>query len=274
MKWVARIFDFYLDASIHVSFAVFALIQVTAILLNIELSQHLLYYLFFGTISCYNFVKYGVEAEKYILVANQYHKYIQIASFIALAIAIYHAYFLSWETWAGIAVISVLTGLYALPILPQAKNLRSLGLLKIVLVGLVWSGSTVVLPILEAKVAMTWDGWIEAIQRFILILVLLIPFEIRDLDYDAPTLRTLPQRFGSMNAKSIGGLAAIVIFFLTYLKDEVSIIDLIAKGVLCLMLLLILILTSRDQSKYFSSFWVESVPILWLGVIWCLHYYF
>jgi len=274
MKWVTRLFDFYLDASIHVALAVFALIKITGSIVNISVNNHLSYYLFFGTIVCYNFVKYGVEAKKYFLVTNRYYKNIQITSFIALALALYHAYFLQWQTWAGILVISFLIGLYAIPVLPQAKNLRSLGLLKIILVGLVWSGSTVLLPVIEADGNMNWDFWIETIQRFMLVLVLLIPFEIRDLKYDEPSLRTLPQRIGSMNSKSLGALVAIVLFSLTLLKDHISAVDLIAKGILCLGLVLSLFLTKREQSKYFASFWVESIPIIWWGIIWFLTFYF
>ena len=271
MKRIARLFDFYLDASIHVAVAVFALVQITYIILNIGVNHHLSYFLFFSTIACYNFVKYGVEAKKYILVSNRYHKIIQIASIIALFLSLYHAQFLSWETWFGIVMISLLVVLYALPILPRAKNLRSLGLLKIILVGLVWSGLTVVLPVIEAGLTMIWDFYIETTQRFLLVIVLLIPFEIRDLKYDAPSLRTLPQQIGSMNAKSIGAFLAIALFFLTLLKDDVTAIDLIAKGIICLGLQFSLFLTKRDQSKYFASFWVEAIPIIWWGVVWFLN---
>ncbi len=144
MKWFARIFDFYLDASIHVALSVYALIQITGIILQFEVDSHLSYFIFFGTIACYNFIKYGVEAEKYIVVANRYHRNIQVASFVALIFVCYHAWFLPYDTWLSIGFVLILTGLYALPIFPGIKNLRSLGLLKIALVAVVWSGATVV----------------------------------------------------------------------------------------------------------------------------------
>jgi len=78
MKLLLRFFNFYLDASIHVALAVFSLVYVTTITLNISINSHLIYFIFFGTIVCYNFIKYGVEADKYFLVANPYHKNIQI----------------------------------------------------------------------------------------------------------------------------------------------------------------------------------------------------
>ncbi len=270
MKLLIRIFDFYLDASVHVAIAVFSLLKITDVFLGIASNEHLAFYAFFATIACYNFVKYGVEAEKYILVANRYHKNIQFFSFIALAFALYHAYFLNIETWIGIAFLMVLTGLYALPVLPAGQRLRSLGLLKILLVSIIWAGTTVVLPILSLQIEISWDIGIETLQRVVLVLVLLLPFEIRDLKYDRPELQTLPQRLGVANTKIFGTIATLAFFFMTFLKDELSELEIITKGVLFLMLIGMLVLSKKEQSGYFSSFWVEAIPILWWGIVWFL----
>ncbi|MEM7380072.1 MAG: hypothetical protein AAF361_02605 [Bacteroidota bacterium] len=273
MKLLGRVLDFYLDASIHVALAVFCLIYCTAFFLEIRVDEHLALYVLTGTIASYNFIKYGVEAEKYILVANRYHKNIQFFSFIALGIALYHAWFLNLKTWIGIGVLIVLTGLYALPLLPQGQKLRSLGLLKIVLVALIWSGTTVFLPVLAIDNPIDWDTGIEGFQRFLLVLVLLVPFEIRDLKYDQPGLRTLPQRLGLPGSRAFGIVVSVVFFFLTFLKDDLNVPELIAKAFLFLILVLMLIYTRREQHRYFSSLWVEAIPILWLGLIWLLWKY-
>ncbi|MFS4493585.1 hypothetical protein [Maribacter sp. 2308TA10-17] len=266
MKWLKRIFDFYLDASIHVAFAVYALVQISFQTLNIFSDQHLSFFVFFGSISCYNFIKYGVEAEKYILVANDYQKGIQFLSFIAAAIAIYHGSFLSFEVWIGIIGLVLLTGLYSLPVLPKSKNLRSLGGLKIFIVALVWAGTTVLLPILAAEEVLSWDVGLELTQRFILVFILLIPFEIRDLAYDSKELNTLPQYYGVTKTKIFGGFAILLLFFMTFLKDELSVEELILKGFLFLILGIVLFITKRKQSKYFASFWVEAIPIFWFAL--------
>ena len=270
MKWLKRIFEFYLDASIHVAFAIYALLQITFQTLGIPTSYHLSFFLFFGSISCYNFIKYGVEAEKYILVASQYHKGIQFLSFIAFGFAVYHGYFLSFNVWIGVIGLIFLTGLYALPVLPKAKNLRSWGGLKIFVVALVWAGATVLLPVLSANRFISWDISVETFQRFLLILILIIPFEIRDLAYDKAELKTLPQRFGVTNTKIFGGFATLLFFFSTFLKDDLSIEELILKGVLFLVLGSMIFSTKRNQSKYFASFWVEAIPIFWYGLTWVL----
>ncbi|MCG2461735.1 hypothetical protein K8352_13330 [Flavobacteriaceae bacterium F89] len=263
MKLLHRIFDFYLDASIHVALAVFCLIHVTVLIFGIPADPHLSWFVFFGTIACYNFVKYGVEAEKYILVANRYHKNIQFASFIALGFACYHGYFLNRESWEGLAFLGLISGLYAIPFLPRDKSLRSLGGLKIFIVALVWAGATVILPILAAGNAITRDVEVETFQRFILVLVLLMPFEIRDLKYDAPELRTIPQRFGTARTKSIAILAALLFFLLTFLKEDIGVLEVVGKGIFFLILTMVLLFTRRKQPRYFASFWVEAMPIFW-----------
>ncbi|MAU71874.1 MAG: hypothetical protein CML04_07235 [Pseudozobellia sp.] len=266
MRWLQRIFDFYLDASIHVALSVFALTHITAISLNFSLNNHLPWFLFFGTITCYNFMKYGVEAEKYILVANRYHKNIQFASFLAFAAAIYHFYFLPKELWVALIVFLIFTALYALPVLPHSKKLRSWGGLKIFVVALVWAGTTVILPALTESYINWWDVGIETLRRFLFVFILMVPFEIRDLIYDSPELRTLPQRYGVARTKVLGALANIPLFFLVLFKDHVSVIDVTASGILFLALGMLMFITKRRQKKYFASFWVEGIPIMWWGL--------
>lgn len=267
MKWLRKIFDFYLDASVHVAIAVVSLVGCTAIILRVNPDLHLVYFLFFGTICCYNFIKYGVEARKYILVTNTYHRYIQFFSFTAAGIAAYHAFFLSTEAWLVLSALGFLIGLYALPVLPQARNLRKLGILKIMMVGFVWGGSTVILPVISSGSDLPWDVHVEAFQRLLMVLVLMLPFEIRDLEYDQPSLGTIPQRIGVKATRLTGILAATVFFLATYLKDHLLIAEIVGKGLLSLMLLVILLITRQRQSRYFASFWVESVPLIWLGIL-------
>ena len=151
---------------------------------------------------------------------------------------------------------------------------RSLGGLKIFLVALVWSGITVILPYTEIGKVLGWDDWVEVVQRILLVLVLLIPFEIRDLTYDKPDLKTIPQRIGVTQTKIFGGFLVLFFFFLTFLKDGITQLELIAKGMLFLILGGLMFVTKRNQSKYFASFWVEFISIFWWFSIYGLTFYF
>lgn len=263
MTWLKRIFDFYLDASVHVALGIFSLVHITALTLQIQVSSALYFFIFFGSISCYNFVKYGVEAEKYILVANRYHKNIQFVSIASLLIAAYCAFFLAERTLVGLLVLGGITALYALPVLPKHKNFRSLSGLKILIVAAVWAGTTVYLPAISQLDEISWNVKIEILQRFLFVLILLVPFEIRDLKYDSPNLKTLPQRVGVKGSKVIGYSWVFLFYILTFLTTNVKAEIVAAKTILFLLLLLVLYKTKINQGKYFSSFWVESIPLFW-----------
>ena len=231
MTLIKRIFDFYLDASIHVALAIFSLVHVTALTLNINVPQELYIFIFFGSIGCYNFVKYGVEAEKYILVANRYHKNIQFFSFGCLLIAFYQLFFLSERVIVTLFILVAITGLYALPVLPRHKNFRSLSGLKILIVATVWAGTTVILPAISKLEVISWNVKVETFQRFMLVLILLVPFEIRDLKYDSAALKTLPQRVGVKGAKLIGWSWAIIFYAATFLKTGLDVTNVVVKSI-------------------------------------------
>lgn len=267
MGWFSRIFNFYLDASIHVAFAVISLLLITNLYLNILPDQHLILFVFFGTIPSYNFIKYGVEAKRYILVKNSYHKQIQIFSLFILALAGYHFFFLSYAVWFICFVLALLIGLYALPVSPKHKNLRNSGILKVMLVALVWTGTTVIIPVISSAISFSWDICILIFQQLILILILLIPFEIRDLEYDELHLKTIPQRIGVSQTKTLGLFLSLIFYLITFLKDDLSLLEIIGKTILFLILIIMLLMTHRNQSKYFASFFVESIPICWLGIL-------
>lgn len=260
---IKKIFDFYLDASIHVALAIFSLVHVTALTLNISVPLELYCFIFFGSISCYNFVKFGVEAEKYILVTNTYQKNIQFFSLGCLLVAGYQLFFLPERIFIVLLVLVANTGLYALPILPKHKNFRSFSGLKILIVAAVWAGTTVVLPAFSALETISWNVKVETAQRFLFVLILLVPFEIRDLKYDSASLKTLPQRVGVKGTKMIGYCWTILFYAGTFLKTDLDVAHITVKTILFIVLMLMVYKTKLNQHKYFSSFWVEAIPLLW-----------
>ncbi|WP_405380530.1 hypothetical protein [Maribacter sp. LLG6340-A2] len=268
MAGFKRIFDFYLDASVHVALAVLSLIHITALTVNISIDIHLYGFIFFGTICCYNFVKYGVEAHKYILVANRYHKNIQFFSFVCSLIAGYHAFFLTEKVFLGLLILGGVTAFYALPVLPKHRNFRSLSGLKIIIVALVWSGTTVLLPVYAVSGHFENHIKLEALQRFILVLVLLIPFEIRDLKYDHKDLKTLPQRLGTRGARRIGYVWVLLFCMITYFKSDIGLVAIITDTIFSGLLIVALYGTKTIRSKYYASFWVEALPLVyWVLVV-------
>ena len=63
MKYFKNLLDFYIESSLHVALAVYALIRITFLKLNISYDESVAYFGFFGTIVGYNFIKYDELAR-------------------------------------------------------------------------------------------------------------------------------------------------------------------------------------------------------------------
>ena len=149
------------------------------------------------------------------------------------------------------------------------KNLRALQSIKIFLVAVVWAGVTVLVPLVDLYPAIEFDHWISFFQRFLWIIVLTIPFEIRDLSYDSKGLRTFPQVLGIKRSKALGIFFLLVILIIEFLKDTISHSYLFSLLIIILVTGIFLLLTKERQSRYYTSFWVEGIPIVWLLLL-CL----
>src|SRR5690606_33831551 len=110
------------------------------------------------------------------------------------------------------------------------------------------------------------DHIIDFFQRTIIAVVLILPFEIRDMNKDIAQLSTIPQRLGVSRTKQLG-YVLIALFVLTeFLKREIDITYAISLAGLGVLSSLFLKNSTVDQDKYFASFWVEAVPMFWIGI--------
>jgi len=270
MRYLKRFFEFYLNSSIHVALAVYSLSWITLLNFNILYSESILYFTFYATITGYNFVKYFGVAKFHHRSLTKELKIIQIFSFLCFILMCYYGFQLKAKTLYAIAIMGAVTFLYAIPFLPkkilfdEAMNLRKISGLKVYVIGFVWSCVTVIIPLIDSGYDITWDVITTALQRFIYVLVVMLPFEIRDMRYDSVKLSTIPQQIGVKKTKVIGLLLLIPFFFLEFLKDEISSLLITTLLIIISLMALAVVLSKTKQSEYFSSFWVESIPIIWL----------
>lgn len=270
MKWLKSVFSFYIYSSIHVALAVVSMTYVSLIEFRLPTDWSLLFFVFFSTITGYNFVKfYGIAKFHHRSLAS-WLRIIQVFSLMCFLLMIYFATQLEFKTLFYISIFAVVTFLYAIPFLPnrffldRKKNLRNIGGLKVYVIALVWAGVTVLLPILDNNVPFDMDVWITAMQRFALVMMLMLPFEIRDLRYDSLKLATIPQKIGVRNTKIMGLVLSILFLLLEFFKDELSSKIIVLTFAVTFITLLFILFSNKTRSDYYSAFWVESVPILWL----------
>jgi hypothetical protein len=218
---------------------------------------------FFGTILGYNFVKYDGLVRTKKLQMQISLKAIFIFSIFSLITAGYSFFQLQRITQIISVAFLALTLLYTLPFFPNRRNARNWAGVKIYIVALCWVGVTLVLPILNAEIAITSDFYLKCIQRFLLIFTLILIFEIIDLANDDPHLQTVPQQIGVKRTKILGLLLLIPFYFLEFLKTNFDQKQLIVNLILVSVIALFLLFANEKRSKYYTSFWVESIPIMW-----------
>ncbi|WP_290702137.1 hypothetical protein [Lacinutrix sp.] len=273
MRIIKQLFDFYLNSSIHVALAVYSLSWITLREFNILYDENILFFIFFATITGYNFVKYFGIAKFHHRSLTDALKAIQVFSLICFVLLCYYTFQLPLITLGYIAIFGLVTFLYAIPFIPKnfyldnQQNLRAISGLKVYIIALVWAGVTVFLPLINNDFDWNVDVYITAFQRFVFVIVLMLPFEIRDLKYDSIKLATIPQRIGVKLTKIIGSLLLLFFFFVEFFKDFSTYLNNIGNLILVCLTLFFLIFANKKRNRYYSSFWVESIPIIWLLII-------
>jgi len=229
MKFLQRLLDFYINSSIHVALSVYSLVQLTHILFSISDDKSTSLFSFFGTIVGYNFVKYDALARTQKLEMTIQLKVISFLSLLSLVATGFFFFQLQKCTQIIGFIFLAVTLLYTFPFFPNRKNARNWAGIKIYIVALSWVGVTLFLPIINTNLPFNSYVFLVAIQRFILIFVLILIFEIIDLQNDDPHLKTVPQQIGVAKTKRVGVVLMILFVLLEFLAKDFKVEFLILK---------------------------------------------
>lgn len=266
MKPFLKLLNLYIQCSIHVSLSAVALTWLTVISLGVSVDWILLGFIFFATVTGYNFVLYAGIAKWHHRSLPTNIRLIQLFSGLAFLAMGWFLWLLPVRLWWWILLTALLTLFYAIPAFPGGKNLRNVPGLKIGIIAAVWTIVTVVFPVVHSNISQGDTELQLLLQRFLFILVLALPFEIRDLKNDNLSLGTIPQRIGIKNTKILGvvvlGLVGVLEFWLQiFLPNPLQ----------CTYLILIvtavfLLFSHPNRSNYYTAIWVESIPVLWITI--------
>ncbi|WP_373055607.1 hypothetical protein [Zunongwangia sp. H14] len=259
-----KILDLYINSSLHVALAVASFSLVTCIRFQHLPHWELLLFVLFGSITGYNFVKYAGLAKLHHLSLTRNLRFIQFFSLCCFLAAAYFLFQQPREVIVLSAILGCFTLLYAVPFWKGKANLRSINGTKIFVIALVWAGTTVLLPLFPLGAMDSMIVFSEFLQRFLLVLVLMFPFEIRDLKFDKLQLGTIPQRIGTGRTKNLGYVLLLLILLLEFLRPDFKVIFFLPLLFTVLISGMFLYRTRKEQSPYFASFWVEAIPIMWL----------
>jgi hypothetical protein len=180
-------------------------------LIQADPDPFLVLHIFGVTLVAYN-VQRLVRMEKFSNRTEQIRWYLQnkwmlyTALVLGLITAGITFLLLPFELLLRFAPLAVLSVLYSVPLLPSKGSklaIRAIPGAKIFIIALVWTGVTLLLPMMAAGLELGVEESLQLIERFSYMLAITLPFDMRDIKYDDENMKTIPQLLGYDRSKDL-----------------------------------------------------------------------
>ncbi len=274
MKQLRTVLDFLLYSNIFIGVCAVALTFTNQLTVEGEIKfDNSCWFVFFATIFTYSYLKFR-NAEtiapstghgKWAAENSQLSKNILLLSLLASA---GFFWLLNTNTKIIVLILAAVTALYGfveLPFLKTKKKLRDFGLLKTVFVAIVWSVTTVIVPLENSFVEPSMLVFL-LLRRFLFVLALTLVFEIKDMKGDeVHGLKTLPLLFGVANTKLIAQLtlfALLLINLVQYFFFDISLTNMLAVNLSLLVSIFCIHPLKEETSELWYYFVLDGMMIL------------
>lgn len=220
------------------------------------------WFIFSSTVFTYTYLKlsgsgnssYNTTHRLWAAQNEQLSRNILLISLIAAACFLYP---LGRQAQITVFILAIVTGFYGfieIPFTNPKIKLRDLGMVKTVFVGIVWSVTTVMVPLAETPVDTSMMIFL-LLRRFLFLLALTLAFEIKDMHGDEQhNLKTLPLAIGVANTKLLaqGILAVLVaINIVQYFFFNIPLSNMIAVN----LSLLLSIICIQPLTEHTGDYW-------------------
>ena len=265
---IKSILDYYIDFNFHVSLCAFSYILLiyNQTKLSFEITDYFVLDTLFvltATHFAYNFIKYyefTVSKNKPI---HGFSITFFFPALISFFILIYIFFVFTFTKQVLVVCITFFTIAYTIPFYKK-YNLRSYPIIKILTISTSWTLSIVVLPFYQ--IFDSFQLIYYSVIIFLMVTAQMVPFEIRDARLDAHYVKNSVNIYGLNTIKKVGYILLLSILVFQITKNQINnSFELHFSSVIVLIIMTVLIRKSTyNQSKYFSSLMVESIPIYWL----------
>tara|TARA_B110000196_G_C21065400_1_gene624593 strand:- start:122 stop:1021 length:900 start_codon:yes stop_codon:yes gene_type:complete len=230
MRILLKILDFLVVSNLYVATGTFSLTWLSLQFYdnsNLELP----FFVFFSTLFAYNFMRL-VRLQPMLKEGDsirhksifKYRVFLWVLCVVSGVCAF--LFFLKVDDFVlyTLLFMGLISVAYSLPVYKKNGSwlcLRDVPSIKIILIAFVWAVVTSIFPMQVSGVPI---NWLKVLERFLFVFAITIPFDIRDLRFDALNLYTIPQVFGIKNARYIGMLSLLFaegILFYEYFFLEV-----------------------------------------------------
>jgi 4-hydroxybenzoate polyprenyltransferase len=278
-KAFLQAFDFLLFSNVFMSLCAVAQAMVTFYLIGSKPVGVVLALLFTSTLGIYNFSilfpkPQNPDKSPHKRVRWFFSHYRLMVTFtIVCLLTLAPLFFLvTIESRILLIFLSLLSFAYGIPLFTigdQKFGLRNIPGLKQFLITLVWTMSTVLLPIMEAQHAhlatiSIRDTTILLAKRFLLIAALTVPFDIRDLFEDRQLgLKTVPVVWGEKKAYLFCQvLLAGYVILLFLFRSEGFNADFFALTLTAVLAGWLIFKSTWEKNEYYYFFCLDGILIL------------
>ncbi len=244
-----------------------------------NVQAHLGYILFVGTSTAALYCAHRVIGLKKVdhiqtssrfAVIRKYKAHIWVYTVVWTLISVW-LFFSSFEPKLLMVLIpgGLIAAGYVLPVLPGKKRLRDLGWGKILLIGWSWGWLTAFVPFFYFTESSLFLSGVHGAERILFIILITIPFEIRDIDIDhSMRLVTMPSLLGkkatTLTARLLVGF--IFLFSLVISFHYLNPAYMMTMLFISLLTLPMIKLSYKIEDDFFFSGLVDGLMILALYV--------
>lgn len=235
--------------------------------------------LFTSTLGIYNFCVLVAKRENpekshliYVRWFYQHYRLMVTITIVCILSLIPLFFLISTESRLLLIFLAIISFAYGIPIFTigdQKFGLRNIPGLKPFLITVVWTLSTVLLPVLEAQdlhrtVISMHDTTLLIAKRFMFIAALTIPFDIRDIFEDRKSgLKTIPVVIGEKGAYLFCQLLlAGYIVLLFFFRNNGFSLDFLALTITALLMGWLIFKSKWEKDVYYYFFYMDGVLIL------------
>ncbi len=176
-------------------------------------------------------------------------------------------------------ILAAVASLYNFPFFFKGKSvfrIRDISYLKSFLIALVWAGVTGLLPVIDSGIHLSIPAIIIiTLERFFLILALMLPFDLRDVAEDKRFgLQTLAQKLGWYKAKQLSFWLIMLSYGLALFHDVLlnkHMIEWPAILLSALFAALVLDNMRENRSDYYFFGLVDGIIIFQAIAIWAVY---
>ncbi|PKV67414.1 UbiA prenyltransferase family protein [Pontibacter ramchanderi] len=226
--WLRAGIEALLYSSVFISLCAFGLTVETYLLTGLEVSLPMAGFVFLATLFTYNTSSLqrmwrgwrAGEAGQPWSIRHQRELAVLAMISLAGAVVLFFLFELRINLWFVLVLALISVG-YTVPLAHnRLRPFRSIPLLKVFLIALVWSAVTVLFPLIDAAVTLDSSVMLIWLRRFLFILALALLFDIRDYTYDRHTRTlTFPGLLGEHYTRFLS-LGLLLLYLLLVLLTE------------------------------------------------------